>query len=352
MGIFDRKPNIEKLKEKKDVEGLIKALKHKDYLVGSEAAKALGEVGDVGAVEPLVQVLNVEAPFFYPVSCAAAEALAQIGDAGAVEPLIRALKDERLGVRYEAVKALCEIGDVRAVEPLIQALKDEWHIRALAAAALGRIGDKRAVDPLIQALKDKHIYVREGAASALGVIKDARAVEPLMKALEDKNRGVRKVAKEALEKLEAKEKRSSKLSSKRKATPQEGYTVSELVDEGASLGTRGEHGAALRCFNKALELNPRHASAWFNKGASLERLDKYEEALWCFNKALEIDPGLQRPPLRWRCPKCGCILEDDEFSRGWAAYSGTVTCSVCGKQYPAGDVHGGKYDIKPRKPKD
>jgi len=309
------KPNIGKMKANGDVEGLIEALEHRDWRIRWDAAVALWEIGDARAVEPLIQAMKdvyfVESNF---------QDEKRIRIAG-VDPYLAYVGQGIVCIGWIALPALVKIG-----EP--------------------------AVGPLIQALGDEIEFVRVLAARALGEIGDARAVEPLTKSLKDKERDVRGAAKEALERLKGREKRSSKLNSKRKTTPRQGKTVSELVDEGASLGTRGEHEAALRCFNKTLQLNPRYALAWFNKGATLERLDRYEEALWCLNKALEIDPGLPRPPLRWRCPKCGSILEDDEFNRGWAAYSGTVTCSACGKQCPAGDVHSGKYDIMPRKPKD
>ncbi len=50
MGTF--KLNVNKLKVKKDVERLIKALKGKDRNVRRCAAEALGEVGDKRAVTP------------------------------------------------------------------------------------------------------------------------------------------------------------------------------------------------------------------------------------------------------------------------------------------------------------
>jgi len=79
------------MKEKKDVKGLIKALKYKDNTIREWAVVALCE----------------------------------IKDARAVEPLIEALKDEDSNVRWRAAEALKDIGDARAVEPLKQALKDE-----------------------------------------------------------------------------------------------------------------------------------------------------------------------------------------------------------------------------------
>lgn len=60
MGIFG-KPNIEKMKKKKDVKGLIKTLGYKqDSSVHKDAAEALRDVWDARAVEPLIQALKDE----------------------------------------------------------------------------------------------------------------------------------------------------------------------------------------------------------------------------------------------------------------------------------------------------
>ena len=59
MGIFGP-PNIEKLKTRKNIKGLIKALKDKDENVRYYAAKALGWIGDSRAVEPLIEILRDE----------------------------------------------------------------------------------------------------------------------------------------------------------------------------------------------------------------------------------------------------------------------------------------------------
>ena len=49
---------IEKLKQERDVPGLIKELCHEDWRVRSAAALALGRIGDARAVEPLIAALN------------------------------------------------------------------------------------------------------------------------------------------------------------------------------------------------------------------------------------------------------------------------------------------------------
>ena len=83
-------PNVEKMKAKNDVQGLIKALSYqKDYSIQINAAKSLGEIGDVRAVDPLIAILKMEA-------------------AKDVKGLIKASKDPNSGVRRAA--ALGKIG--------------------------------------------------------------------------------------------------------------------------------------------------------------------------------------------------------------------------------------------------
>jgi tetratricopeptide (TPR) repeat protein len=47
---------------------------------------------------------------------------------------------------------------------------------------------------------------------------------------------------------------------------------------------------ALIAYDKALELDPNHVSAWNNKGIILSRLERFEEAIECYDKAIEIEP--------------------------------------------------------------
>ncbi|MGA7075782.1 MAG: HEAT repeat domain-containing protein [Halobacteriota archaeon] len=100
--------DVQEMKEKRDVDGLIKALGYKkDSGVRRDAAEALGEVGDSRAVEPLVWALNDEDSL---VRRDAAGTLKKIGDSRAVEPLIRALNDEDTYVRRDAEEALDKLG--------------------------------------------------------------------------------------------------------------------------------------------------------------------------------------------------------------------------------------------------
>jgi HEAT repeat protein len=180
--------DVKKLKETRNVQGLILALKNRDPKVQYDAAEALGDLGDNRAVEPLATALKNDE--FSGVRWKAAEALSKLGSP-AVPVLIGALRHDDDDVRWKAAIALGEIGDPQAIGPLIILLCDEDRfVKSHAALALGAIGEP-AVDPLLTALREGDGNLRWGAAIALGKIRDPRAIEPLIRALADKYENVR-----------------------------------------------------------------------------------------------------------------------------------------------------------------
>ena len=64
-----------------------------------------------------------------------------------------------------------------------------------------------------------------------------------------------------------------------------------MVQQGVALGDLGKHDEALKSYERAIEINPNDAEAWYNKGAVLGNLGKHDEALKCFDKAIEINPN-------------------------------------------------------------
>ena len=115
MGIFGP-PNIEKLKARQDIKGLIKALGYKkDGTIRQAAAEALVRIG-APAVEPLTAAVGDSDK---DVRCAAVQALGRIGGDGAERRLARALGDSEKDVRQTAIDFLVQIG-APAVEPLHQ----------------------------------------------------------------------------------------------------------------------------------------------------------------------------------------------------------------------------------------
>lgn len=107
-------------------------------------------------------------------------------------------------IRKKAAYSLGVIGDSRSVKPLMAALEGDPDsgVRGSAAVALREIGNPKAEKALIRALKDEDNSVREYAALGLRVIGGSKAVKPLTKALKDENKEVRKAAEAALKKIE------------------------------------------------------------------------------------------------------------------------------------------------------
>lgn len=223
-------PDIDKLEARRDVDGLIRALKNEeDRDVRRSAAKALGRIGGARAVEPLIEALRVKGW----VQEAAVDALGNIGDARAAEPLIAYLMINGGGFASEVdriYEAIAKIG-APAVAPLIAALrvqdrapvraepgrpaqvaavltfegqKEDAYKRRYAARALGRIGDARAFDPLVATLRsDPDAFVRWAAAAALGDLGDPRATAALTDCIETDRTIARDAAADALSRLRA-----------------------------------------------------------------------------------------------------------------------------------------------------
>ena len=61
-------------------------------------------------------------------------------------------------------------------------------------------------------------------------------------------------------------------------------------NKGVSLRSLGRYQEAIHCLDQALKLNPHYVHAWANKGNSLGNLGRYQEAIHCYDQALEIDP--------------------------------------------------------------
>jgi tetratricopeptide (TPR) repeat protein len=62
-------------------------------------------------------------------------------------------------------------------------------------------------------------------------------------------------------------------------------------NKGAVLGDLLKHNEAIQCFDKAVEIGPNNAYAWSYKGVTLYKLGKRDESIQCYDKALEINPN-------------------------------------------------------------
>ena len=155
-------PDVKKLKEKQDVDGLIEDLSQK-YLSALNKYNQHGEFNSNWMLD---------------------KSIAKIGEP-AFEPLLIALKAPEYWYRVVGALGLGMIKDERSVEPLIQALNDETDdVRAMAAMSLGVIRDERSVEPLAQVLKDEIPGVKTMAVLALKGIRGEKAKNILTKALQ------------------------------------------------------------------------------------------------------------------------------------------------------------------------
>ena len=68
--------------------------------------------------------------------------------------------------------------------------------------------------------------------------------------------------------------------------------------KGIAHSVKGQHDQAILYYNKAIEINPGFANAYFSRGVSLaEGKGEYDEAISDYNRALEIDPGFAKAIL-------------------------------------------------------
>jgi HEAT repeat protein len=228
------KPDIDKMRVKRDAGGLIKALSYKkDLNIRVRAAAALGELGDRRALEPLVEVLQEVPPAlatfsgFDQLTKAVVSALGQLRDPRAVTALNWVMErwnaskpySEDVYIRKATIKALAAIATPEAIASIVRALRDpDVGVCIAASEELGRlrwqpvddqtrqviealqirtlvqqhrwdeIGDRHTLLPLefwVEKLGSGDVETRRYAAQVLGELKAREALEPLLRRLND-----------------------------------------------------------------------------------------------------------------------------------------------------------------------
>jgi len=206
-------PDIDAMKSRGEIPGLIAALSHPDTDVQWRAAAALGTLGP-DAIGHLIRGL---ATWNRAAKLGIIEALGEIRDRQAVDPLILHLRDPSAEVRWAAALALGEIGDERAIGPLLPGLRDpDRYVRYGTALSLPKLGwtpadgeehayqllglqdwagiaalGPPAVPALALATKDREKTVRGRAVETLGRIGDERAIPAIIRGLRDPDDEVR-----------------------------------------------------------------------------------------------------------------------------------------------------------------
>jgi len=175
-----------------DIDRFLAQLRSSDVTLRSDAAHALGKLGDERAVPALAEALRDQDEY---VRKSAVMALRRIGGPRAMEAMRAALADRSEQVCLQAVKGLGELRDAGAVETLIKVLaRRERSLVSAATEALVRIGPD-AVAPLMEAFKDRYLRRRIGT-QVWRILTDMgpRTIEPLLQVLGDDNYYVRLTA--------------------------------------------------------------------------------------------------------------------------------------------------------------
>ncbi len=63
-------------------------------------------------------------------------------------------------------------------------------------------------------------------------------------------------------------------------------------NKGVALSALGRHEEAIRCFDKAIEIQPEYTTAWKNKGVALQALGRETEAKEVMSLARKLGPSV------------------------------------------------------------
>ena len=203
-----------RLKAHQATEYLIRAMNDPARDVRTVASRSLGNIGDLRAIEPLIDklVLTAQDPQLIPLRVVktsimkfgknalplllpilnhsswrvrgqAADVIGEIADVSAVGHLLPMLGDTEPDVRIKVVKALGKIRHADAFQAIAGMIRDpSWIVRLQVAKTLGYAGDSKAVPHLVELLSDLYWQVREAAVQAISSL--GRIANPeLLKAL-------------------------------------------------------------------------------------------------------------------------------------------------------------------------
>ncbi|MBI5369322.1 MAG: HEAT repeat domain-containing protein [Planctomycetes bacterium] len=162
---------IERMPEAELVPFLLGLLDDAGKPLWAGAARALGRVRHLAAVDRLLALAERVAPGDATTAEALAEALGRLGDGRAEAALIRWLEDGAAGVRRAAAESLGKVGTARAVEPLLVAERRAGLLEAAERLALrGAIGAIQArLGPAEPGRLSLAAAAADGAAGALSV---------------------------------------------------------------------------------------------------------------------------------------------------------------------------------------
>lgn len=158
-------------------------LKDKNLEVRLEAARALRKLQDSRAIQPLIEALDYQGPFYEFEEMR--DTLLSFGDL-AVQALMEVLSVRTLDTHWPfIVQVLGDSGNPAAIPVLIATLEDKDEDTAKMAALSFRGMGSEAVESLLLKLNHPDEQIKIRVIMALGEITDDRIIEPLMQHLDN-----------------------------------------------------------------------------------------------------------------------------------------------------------------------
>lgn len=189
------------------VDALIAGLQDEDTFIVQNSVRALGDIGDVKAIAPLMERYRTADSDLQDRIAKALGAIAT-AQANTPQPVIESLSayttDADANVRRVSLQTLGEMAHPATLPLLTPAAQDaESSVRQVALWALGKTADPQVIPTLSAALQDGDAAVREAVVKGLSNINDPQVVGLLIGALQDTEVAIQRGAIDGLGQLNA-----------------------------------------------------------------------------------------------------------------------------------------------------
>lgn len=184
-----------KLRLKSAVQILVSIAKEKNYPRRYVVYFALGEIGDISAIDTVIEGLSDER---VDVQKYASRAIIKMGPK-ALPVIFEKFNSLKKDVQGYLIRAMGEIRDKSAEDLLISQINSENKYDVIWA--LGKVGTEKSLPYLISELKNQDYIARVRACQALGDLNHPSAIPHLRRTLSDKEVVVREWAARSLEVL-------------------------------------------------------------------------------------------------------------------------------------------------------
>ena len=160
---------IEHLEVSCDINEILHSLKTGDTGTRIAAIHALGEIGGMKVIAPLIYCVSRPED---DIRAAAVEMLGRLAEPSALPVLLERLDDQNTAIQSKTITALSNFPASATLydrlRPFLKAYNGD--LEAEAALALARLGDIASIDAIITMLASPYASTRKAAATALSLL--------------------------------------------------------------------------------------------------------------------------------------------------------------------------------------